>query len=464
MSKGNLLQGMGRGKLGDVVFYRMDGQQMARVRNRKPDNPRTKGQLAQRAIMATILRAYAAGKEIFDHSFEGKKVGMGNQRVFMSENLSKLRQALVYDFEVKPASHVNAIVNGPKTNTPVPNLYTISKGTLEGGIFNIIDPTQAGPTGYLTIQVPQAGESVSEFANRIGLKVGDIYTFCGFTADKTQTVFTVNNGKGSGAYQEWGNFFYVRFICTDAINSDSPAADATFGDLFEIDATSNVRTVNLTNAKFDGQSIALSSLFGMQNPDAYPMAIGVIRSAVNSPLRSNATLHWVDWYNVVGIDWQNLFGAWEKEANSIAGSDLILEGADEGAGEYEPVDPPLPTDDYTAISTEGNYLAATAKNGSKVILTVGGRAILATGGQITLKHDGTDGDQVSFDDLGTYSGALQQVPASIDASNVSPAPSGGMGNLNIHVAGTTFTAENQQWQAVEGETAKYNVSAFKVVL
>ena len=60
---------MGRGKLGDIVLTRIDGQQIARPRNRQPKNPRTNKQLYQRAVMATVMQAYSAGIKIFDHSF-----------------------------------------------------------------------------------------------------------------------------------------------------------------------------------------------------------------------------------------------------------------------------------------------------------------------------------------------------------------------------------------------------------
>ena len=73
MAKGNMLQGMARGKVGDVVFSRLNGQQISRVRNRQPYNPRTNKQLIQRAIMATVMLGYSAGKEIFNHSFQGKR-------------------------------------------------------------------------------------------------------------------------------------------------------------------------------------------------------------------------------------------------------------------------------------------------------------------------------------------------------------------------------------------------------
>ena len=86
MAKGNMLQGMARGKVGDVVFSRLGGEQIARVRNRHPKNPRTNAQLYQRAIMATVMQAYSAGKVIFDHAFQGREIGAGIQRRFMALN------------------------------------------------------------------------------------------------------------------------------------------------------------------------------------------------------------------------------------------------------------------------------------------------------------------------------------------------------------------------------------------
>jgi hypothetical protein len=94
MAKGNLFQGMARGAVGDVVFSRLNGQQVSRVRNRQPANPQTNAQLYQRAIMATVMQAYSFGKKIFDHSFEGKKKGSECQNAFLSLNSLKLRSAI----------------------------------------------------------------------------------------------------------------------------------------------------------------------------------------------------------------------------------------------------------------------------------------------------------------------------------------------------------------------------------
>jgi hypothetical protein len=52
MAKDNLFLGTARGSVGDIVFSRLDGQQVARVRNRAPRNPQSPAQMVQRIIMS----------------------------------------------------------------------------------------------------------------------------------------------------------------------------------------------------------------------------------------------------------------------------------------------------------------------------------------------------------------------------------------------------------------------------
>ena len=47
MSKGNLFLGFGRGKVGVVVFSRLNGEQVTRARNRSPRKPKYPLQLLQ---------------------------------------------------------------------------------------------------------------------------------------------------------------------------------------------------------------------------------------------------------------------------------------------------------------------------------------------------------------------------------------------------------------------------------
>lgn len=91
MAKGNMLLGMARGKVGDLVFTRRNGEQVTRPRVRVVNNPKTEGQQIQRMIFASVIAAYSRMKSICDHSFEGVKYGADSQAKFMSENLKRLR-------------------------------------------------------------------------------------------------------------------------------------------------------------------------------------------------------------------------------------------------------------------------------------------------------------------------------------------------------------------------------------
>lgn len=401
-----MFQGYARGSVGDVTFYRMDGKQISRARNRYPRNPKTNAQLYQRAIMASVMQAYAAGKEIFDHSFEGKPVGMGNMREFLSKNSNALRQALIYDANVQPTEHISAVLNAPKTNTPVPNQYIISAGSLQNNLFTIVDASSQSGNALITTPAAKDSESLAEYAQRVGLNVGDIYTFVGFTVNANKTVFVTPNGIGSGAYQEDGSFFFIRLIVNDAITSQDPAEDALLGTIFDIDTTSNVDNPVMFESKLAGLSIAAASALTFVNAGDRCAVIGCIRSELNSGLRSNETLHWAEWNNVYGIDWQNVLRAWTKQKDDLGDSDLILEGG--GAGNLDQL-PNLPS----GLTTEGNYLAVVGQSGEKLIATYNGQAVLATGGNIGITASQENGAGAGFKNLGTYSGALKTTTVTV---------------------------------------------------
>lgn len=80
MATGNMLLGLTRKKLGDIVFYRSDGQQRARVRVRVIKNPRSAKQAVQRMVLATASKTLAALRGLYNHSFENVAVGTPSLR------------------------------------------------------------------------------------------------------------------------------------------------------------------------------------------------------------------------------------------------------------------------------------------------------------------------------------------------------------------------------------------------
>lgn len=92
MARGNMLLGHARGKVGSVVFSRLNGKQITRALAESVKNPRTDGQNVQRAIFATVNGFASAVRDIVDHSFQSYKEGSTSVNRFVSINVKKLRE------------------------------------------------------------------------------------------------------------------------------------------------------------------------------------------------------------------------------------------------------------------------------------------------------------------------------------------------------------------------------------
>lgn len=161
MGKGNLLQGMGRGKLGDTVFYRQNGSQMFRVRNRIVKNPKSTGQQIQRSLMATVTKAYSQLRVICDHSFENVAYGAASQSYFVKKNLDLLRKAALTYTENNLSGigeyNMPYIVAPGSVATVCPNKLMISEGSLQQTAFTVED---GKPTSAMVVQ-PSVGSNAT---------------------------------------------------------------------------------------------------------------------------------------------------------------------------------------------------------------------------------------------------------------------------------------------------------------
>lgn len=313
MAKGNLFLGMGRGSVGDVTFYRADGQQLSRARNRNPRNPKSNAQLIQRAISATIVQAYKAGSIIFDHSFEGKSVPAGSQRAFLSTNMRKLREQILSQIEMTP-SDASASVVSPRSVYPVPNAFRISEGSLIQNVFE-----QGVDNNDRLIAAPVAalqGETISAYLTRLNVTPGEIFTVV------TLGIIRTDAGRTSLISPQCTFGFMRLTVKAAAATSTKTMATATFQDIFDIDSAGAV----LPSERLftDGIGIADIDMTG-----TYDGGIGVIRSNENSGLRSTSDM-WLPMVDddpavVWGVAPSNLLAAWSQDSGQVD-SELILEG------------------------------------------------------------------------------------------------------------------------------------------
>lgn len=168
--------GFARGKVGDVVFTRADGEQVTRVRNRNPKNPKTCRQGVQRSILKTISQMYSVLSPICDHSFEGYSQGTPNQSRFSQLNIDMLRTRVLENVNLKDDNDILAatITNFSPAliSLPVINEYQVSEGSLNVMAYRLNshhpELKATGLTGNSTYQ---------DFVDALGIERGDQLTF-----------------------------------------------------------------------------------------------------------------------------------------------------------------------------------------------------------------------------------------------------------------------------------------------
>lgn len=178
MSKGNMLLGYARGKVGSLVFARRKGEQITRARNTAPTNPRTRSQLGQRMKMYAPVKFYRQSLErFFKYAFSvGSHETVFN--AFMRENIG------IAPWTAKPLVTQQA---------PVPYPARMSSGGVGALPVVVVDEYSSTlPIG--TVEVVESGNvitmnlggifggsigaaSLSLTQNGTGLKEGDQLTF-----------------------------------------------------------------------------------------------------------------------------------------------------------------------------------------------------------------------------------------------------------------------------------------------
>lgn len=127
MSKDLGLLDNGRRKLGNVVLQRNNVQ---RVRKFQINNPRTRGQQAQRMIISTVSNFVAGLKGILDHSAEGVPYGNKSLNFFRKMILKEVRAQAKAD-STKPQIQQQApfLPNNFSFTLPLRNVM-VSKGSM----------------------------------------------------------------------------------------------------------------------------------------------------------------------------------------------------------------------------------------------------------------------------------------------------------------------------------------------
>lgn len=320
MAKGNLFLGGARGSVGDVTFYTKNGQQISRVRRRSVKNPSTSGQLYQRAIMATVIKAYQAGSVIFDHSFEGVATGAASQARFQKININLIRKLVEADVAANAAESAHHAAVVPRGSVwPVPNVYRVSQGTLSQNLFTQSNTGLSVPKFVAT--EPLDGETTGEYLGRLGIIDDDIFTFVGFGITANSGWVANDATRYRRSYET--QFGWVRMrVRSSALDESTPIDEITLGEVFETESSQPTTVADdLFTAGVSLNKVVIGARTG---------SLGVIRSRENSGLRSTCDMvmpvlddEFIPQWGIVGKYIPEL---WSKEINDLGQSPLILEG------------------------------------------------------------------------------------------------------------------------------------------
>ena len=211
MAKGIAINGMLRGKLGGVVYSRVNGEQISRVKAEVVKNPKTTAQMAQRAIFATATQAYSLMKPIVDHSREGVKYGSKTQQKFMQDALALLRTRAANDDGNFLIPNVAALMANP---------FVVSKGSLtspQNVVWNddnaIIEISKINDTTVTT----------KSWCDGLGINKGDQITLVAIVRDADQPVL----GEYAGREYRRNKFIYARITVKADANDDEIVYDGS---------------------------------------------------------------------------------------------------------------------------------------------------------------------------------------------------------------------------------------------
>lgn len=187
MAKGNMLLGKSRGSVGDVTFSQINGQQIAKARNRNPANPRTLKQCFQRARFAAAVKFYTRGTQaLYKFAFESKRQVESDYNAFMRENVKRAPAISKAAFDNYDYPVIAPFIMSKGSLAPIAGSFSNNNFTFKP---NSVAPAEVdGTLGQLSTALIASGEFFE----------GDIITVVYIASDYAGSVPSVDaDGNGS---------------------------------------------------------------------------------------------------------------------------------------------------------------------------------------------------------------------------------------------------------------------------
>ncbi len=191
-----------KGKIGNIVGYKgRNGKRLARIRQTEVKNPKTKGQIIQRMILATASKAYSRMKSIVDHSWQGVAYGGVSQSYFLKKAMERIRKFVADSMAAFPSSITDPLqwvgLARPDRMAEAGLGLQISEGTIPSVSATYAQVGEGEEADTVldhfgkTITVTAGGiASIQKVMDAIGAKVGDQITAVGLNLDKFELALT----------------------------------------------------------------------------------------------------------------------------------------------------------------------------------------------------------------------------------------------------------------------------------
>lgn len=223
MSKGNMFVGSAKGRVGNLVLYTRKGSQITRAYQSTVKNPKTSGQMLQRAKFANAVKFYQkAVQHFFKFAYQDQKQTETAFNAFMRHNVD--RACLLRMDEVND------------TYFPAFGRWIMSQGSLAAPMVPIFsgEPALFANTGFKGTEKTVA--DLSSILIGQGYHVGDIITFVCISSLVTSVDFDLTNYYDSGnlLQPQWDIRQLIVSTSDQTAINDIPSLGPSVGELSSI--------------------------------------------------------------------------------------------------------------------------------------------------------------------------------------------------------------------------------------
>lgn len=261
MAKGNMMLGYSRGSVGDVTFSRLKGQQIAKARNRNPNNPKTISQMMQRSLFVSATKFYQQARaKFFRFAFEDKKYHESDFNAFMRHNVkngTNMTQEAVQAY-----------------NYPALGLWFLSKGSLEPFTQKAVGNEYRAATGIITpasYEVPTTvGELSSTLIQSNRFQSGDMLTMVNYGFTRVGEAPVPALAPLNDDYQTY--FSYQHMV----INTENSEAIVNYGMDVYVDGTTKELFITSTGEIYDERYVCACLIHSRQTANGLLVSDSVL--------------------------------------------------------------------------------------------------------------------------------------------------------------------------------------------